>query len=277
MEELESEAKTAKVKVIGAGELGRRVVDIIAERQIPDTECIYLDRERLNDKSDIEYSKQVYQLEGIDLLVLVAAPEEINKHILILSEYASRMDLLVLGMTVVSSSDISTEENTCESLIRHGVDSVFVYYCNEYLESMGTHGVANEILTAESTIADAIDAIVSLINVPTIINLDIEAVREILKGKGLALTGTGYGKGASKATDAIHAAYDSLMSPLDMRNASSFIINVAGDITLMDVSDAAQYISDNSTKYANIMFGAAYNENMTDACRIVVIASGFRP
>ena len=55
---------------------------------------------------------------------------------------------------------------------------------------------------------------------------------------------------------------------------SHVIINISGDISLMDANDAASYVQDLAGDNANIIFGAKYDESMTDEATITVIATG---
>jgi cell division protein FtsZ len=52
------------------------------------------------------------------------------------------------------------------------------------------------------------------------------------------------------------------------------IINISGDISLMDANDAASYVQDLAGDDANIIFGAKFDETMTDEATITVIATG---
>lgn len=52
------------------------------------------------------------------------------------------------------------------------------------------------------------------------------------------------------------------------------IINVSGDITLMDASDAAEFVQELAGEDANIIFGAMYDDSRTDEAVITVIATG---
>lgn len=52
------------------------------------------------------------------------------------------------------------------------------------------------------------------------------------------------------------------------------IINISGDISLMDANDASSYVRDLAGEDANIIFGAKYDETMTDSAKITVIATG---
>ena len=54
----------------------------------------------------------------------------------------------------------------------------------------------------------------------------------------------------------------------------SVIINISGDITLQDASDASEYVRQLAGNDVNIIFGAMYDENQQESCTITVIATG---
>ena len=59
-----------------------------------------------------------------------------------------------------------------------------------------------------------------------------------------------------------------------IQGASHVIINISGDITLMDASDAAEYVQELAGENANIIFGAMYDDSKSDEATITVIATG---
>jgi cell division protein FtsZ len=59
-----------------------------------------------------------------------------------------------------------------------------------------------------------------------------------------------------------------------INGASHVIINISGDISLMDANDAASYVQDLAGEDANIIFGAMYDDTAVDTARITVIATG---
>ena len=65
---------------------------------------------------------------------------------------------------------------------------------------------------------------------------------------------------------------DSLETKIN--GATHVIINISGDISLMDANDAASYVQDLAGENANIIFGAKFDESMTDQASITVIATG---
>ena len=52
------------------------------------------------------------------------------------------------------------------------------------------------------------------------------------------------------------------------------MINIAGDVSLPEVHEAASYVQELAGEDANIIFGATYDENATDEVTITVIATG---
>ena len=92
--------------------------------------------------------------------------------------------------------------------------------------------------------------------------------------KGIAHIGIGYGKGDDKALEAVKEAVASPLLETTIAGASHVIINVSGDISLMDASDAAEYVQELAGEDANIIFGAMYDDTKTDEATITVIATG---
>ena len=127
---------------------------------------------------------------------------------------------------------------------------------------------------ADEVLQQAVQGITDLINVPALINLDFADVQTVMQDKGVAHIGIGFAKGDDKALEAVKQAVASPLLETTISGASHVIINVSGDITLMDANDAVSYVQDLSGDTANIIFGAMYDDRMADACTITVIATG---
>ncbi|MEG0191071.1 MAG: cell division protein FtsZ, partial [Lachnospiraceae bacterium] len=92
--------------------------------------------------------------------------------------------------------------------------------------------------------------------------------------KGIAHIGIGQGKGDDKALEAVKQAVASPLLETTIAGATHVIINISGDITLMDASDAAEYVQDLAGEDANIIFGAMFDDSKQDEATITVIATG---
>ena len=95
-----------------------------------------------------------------------------------------------------------------------------------------------------------------------------------MKDKGIAHIGIGEGKGDDKAMEAVKMAVESPLLETTISGATHVIINISGDITLADASDAASYVQELAGDDVNIIFGAMYDESKSDSCTITVIATG---
>ncbi|HLC41578.1 MAG TPA: cell division protein FtsZ [Methylomirabilota bacterium] len=131
---------------------------------------------------------------------------------------------------------------------------------------------------ADSVLHQAIQGISDLILVPGLINLDFADVRTIMSGMGLALMGTGTGKGEHRALDAAQKAIASpLLDDASIDGARGILINVTGgpQLSLHEVNEAATAVFEAAHEEANIIFGAVIDEALEDEVRVTVIATGF--
>ena len=132
---------------------------------------------------------------------------------------------------------------------------------------------------ADDVLLGAVRGISDLITGHGLINLDFNDVRTIMNEMGMALMGTGVGRGESRAVEAARSAISNpLLEDLSMQGARGVLINFTGgpDMTLFEVEEAAKLIQDASHDEANIIFGAVIDERMEQAgeMRVTVIATG---
>lgn len=159
--------------------------------------------------------------------------------------------------------------------IKETVDTLIVIPNDKLLEIVDRRTTMPEALKkADEVLQQAVQGITDLINVPSVINLDFADVQTVMKDKGIAHIGIGVGKGDDKALEAVKMAVESPLLETTITGATHVIINVSGDITLTDASDAASYVEDLAGDEVNIIFGAMYDETKTDTCSITVIATG---
>jgi cell division protein FtsZ len=159
--------------------------------------------------------------------------------------------------------------------IKENVDTLIVIPNDKLLQIVDRKtSMPDALKKADEVLQQAVQGITDLINVPAVINLDFADVQTVMKEKGLAHIGIGTGKGENKALDAVKMAVESPLLETKITGATDVIINVSGDITLTDASEASNYVQDLAGDDVNIIFGAMYDDNMTDSCDITVIATG---
>lgn len=159
--------------------------------------------------------------------------------------------------------------------IKDNVDTLIVIPNDKLLEIVDRRTTMPDALKkADEVLQQAVQGITDLINVPAVINLDFADVQTVMKDKGIAHIGIGTGKGDDKASEAVKMAVESPLLETTISGATHVIINVSGDITLADASDAASYVQELAGDDVNIIFGAMYDESQSDSCTITVIATG---
>ncbi len=155
------------------------------------------------------------------------------------------------------------------------MDTLIVIPNDKLLEIVDRRTTMPEALKkADEVLQQAVQGITDLINVPAVINLDFADVQTVMKDKGIAHIGIGEGKGDDKAMEAVKMAVESPLLETTISGATHVIINISGDITLADASDAASYVQELAGDDVNIIFGAMYDESKSDSCTITVIATG---
>lgn len=159
--------------------------------------------------------------------------------------------------------------------IKENVDTLIVIPNDKLLEIVDRRTTMPDALKkADEVLQQAVQGITDLINVPAVINLDFADVQTVMKDKGIAHIGIGEGKGDDKASEAVKMAVESPLLETTISGATHVIINVSGDITLADASDAASYVQELAGDDVNIIFGAMYDSSKSDACKVTVIATG---
>ena len=159
--------------------------------------------------------------------------------------------------------------------LKESVDTLIVIPNDKLLEIVDRRTTMPDALKkADEVLQQAVQGITDLINLPALINLDFADVQTVMKDKGMAHIGIGNAKGDDKAIEAVKLAVASPLLETTIEGASHVIINISGDISLMDANDAASYVQELAGDDANIIFGAKYDETMTDEATITVIATG---
>ena len=159
--------------------------------------------------------------------------------------------------------------------LKENVDTIIVIPNDKLLEVVDRRTTMPEALKkADEVLQQGIQGITDLINVPSLINLDFADIQTVMKDKGIAHIGIGAGRGDDKALEAVKEAVASPLLETTIQGASNVIVNVSGDITLMDASDAADYVQELAGEGASIIFGAMYDDTKSDECTITVIATG---
>ena len=144
--------------------------------------------------------------------------------------------------------------------------------------------VANERTTfaeafgmADQVLHSGVRSITDLMVLPGLINLDFADVRTVMTEMGKAMMGTGEAAGEDRALMAAqNAIQNPLLDEVSLKGAKAVLVNVTGglDMTLLEVDEAANAISEQVDPEANIIFGAAFDPTLEGMIRVSVVATG---
>lgn len=197
----------------------------------------------------------------------------------VVAKLAKELGILTVGVVTKpfkfeAKTRMTNALNGIEKL-KNSVDTLIVIPNDKLLEIVDRRTTMPDALKkADEVLQQAVQGITDLINLPALINLDFADVQTVMTNKGIAHIGIGSAKGDDKAIEAVKQAVSSPLLETTISGASHVIINISGDITLMDANDAASYVQDLAGDEANIIFGAMYDDTYTDEATITVIATG---
>jgi cell division protein FtsZ len=165
------------------------------------------------------------------------------------------------------------------SALREVVDTVITIPNDKLLHTVerGTP-IGEAFMIADDVLRQAVQGISDLITVPGEINLDFADVKAVMSGMGMALMGTGSADGEHRAVEAAQRAVSSpLLEDASIHGARGVLINITGgeDMSLHEVSEAAQIIQEAADPEANIIFGTVINKSTAGVVKVTVIATGF--
>jgi cell division protein FtsZ len=129
----------------------------------------------------------------------------------------------------------------------------------------------------DDVLRQGVQGISDIITMPGLINLDFADVRAIMKDAGSALMGIGRASGENRALDAARQAIASPLLEVNINGAQGILFNVTGssNLSLYEVTEAAEEIRAAADPEANIIFGTSFNERLGEEVMITVIATGF--
>ncbi len=131
---------------------------------------------------------------------------------------------------------------------------------------------------ADDVLRQAVQGIADIITVPGLINRDFADVRTVMKGMGHAIMGIGVASGEHRAVEAAQQAIASpLLEETSIEGARGLLINITGGdgVTLNEINEAAEIITEGVDQQAQILFGAVINPALGDSLQVTVIATGF--
>ena len=162
--------------------------------------------------------------------------------------------------------------------LQGGVDTLIVVPNDRLLEVL-ERGVSmvDAFRRADDVLRQGVQGICDLITRPGVINLDFADVRTVMAESGTALMGIGMATGPTRGREAARRALDSPLIGQRIQGATGVLLSIMGppELTLQEVTEAAETIREAAAGQANIIFGTSVDETLGDQLWVTVIATGF--
>ena len=305
--------KGVSIKIVGVGGCGGNAVNNMIDRKIAGVDFIAFNTDRqalLNSKAPVriqigkkatnglgagadpakgrqaaedDHELIADQLRGADLVFIAAglgkgtgtgaAP--------VIATIARNMGILTIGVVTRPFSF----EGRIKSEIADGgiaelrkyIDTLIVIE-NEKILTIAEEGVsATEAFNmANDVLYRAAKGIADIITSHGHVNVDFADVKSIMSGAGDAVMGSASASGERRA---LKAAADAINSPLlngiILKGTKGVLVNMTGDVTMRDMSDAISYIGEQVGRSAKIINGYVEEPDATGEIRVTVIITGF--
>ncbi len=161
--------------------------------------------------------------------------------------------------------------------LRQYIDTLIIIE-NEKILSIADEGIsATEAFNmANDVLYRAAKGIADIITSHGHVNVDFADVRSIMSGAGRAVMGSATAAGERRA---LKATADAITSPLlegvTLKGAKGLLVNMTGDVTMRDMSDAMSYLEEQAGSSAKIINGYVEDPEASGEIRVTVIITGF--
>jgi cell division protein ftsZ len=193
-------------------------------------------------------------------------------------------DLGILTVAVVTTP-FSFENPNRSDVARAGiqnlekcVDTLLVISNDKLLTSNEKIVTMSSAFTlADSVLKNSIDTITNIVFNCGTVNLDFNDLKTVLGDKGYGHLGIGYADENTSITDAVKQAVNSPLLSTNLSGAKYVMINSSGDVNLIELNNAVQYIQEIVGTEAKIIWGTVSSKEQLEDNKnslITIIATG---
>ncbi|MCP5395939.1 MAG: cell division protein FtsZ [Sphingomonadaceae bacterium] len=200
----------------------------------------------------------------------------------VIAEAARRKGVLTVGVVTKpflfeGTRRMRAAEAGIEELQKHVDTLIVIPNQNLFLVAKAETTFKEAFELADEVLQQGVRSITDLMVMPGLINLDFADVRSVMSEMGKAMMGTGEGEGENRALEAAERAIaNPLLDGVSMQGAKGVIISIIGgeDMKLLEVDEAANHIRELVDEDANIIWGSAFNPDLSGRIRVSVVATG---
>ena len=200
----------------------------------------------------------------------------------VIAEAARRKGVLTVGVVTKpflfeGTRRMRSAEAGIDELQKHVDTLIVIPNQNLFLVAKADTTFKEAFALADEVLQQGVRSITDLMVMPGLINLDFADVRSVMSEMGKAMMGTGTAEGDNRALEAAERAIaNPLLDGVSMAGAKGVIISIIGgeDMKLLEVDEAANHIRELVDEDANIIWGSAFNPDLSGQIRVSVVATG---
>ena len=158
------------------------------------------------------------------------------------------------------------------------VDSLIIVPNEKLMTVLGEDTTLVDAYRASNGVLQgAVAGIAEVINVDGMINVDFADVRTLMSENGMAMMGSATASGADRAQKAAKSAMSSpLLEDVDLSGARGVLVNItaSANFTMREYKDVMGCVRSVAADDATVIVGQVFDENMGDALRVTIVATG---
>lgn len=223
-------------------------------------------------------------IEGTDMLFITAGMGggTGTGAIPVVAQIAREMGVLTVAVVTKpfpfeGNKRMRTAEAGIEELRGH-VDSLITIPNEKLLSVLGKNiSLLDAFRAANDVLRGAVQGIAELITNPGLINVDFADVRTVMSEMGLAMMGSGVGRGDERATEAAEMAISSpLLEDIDLAGARGILVNITAglDMAIGEFEEVGNVVRSFAADDATVVVGTAIDEALEGELRVTVVATG---
>lgn len=206
----------------------------------------------------------------------------------VVAKIAKEMGILTVAIVTVpfafeGKRRLEQAEAGLEKL-RENVDSLIVINNDKLRQQFGNLGFRQGFSKADEVLTNAAKGMAEVITAPFSINIDFRDAKSVLQNSGTALMSTGIATGEKRAEEAVRKALDSpLLNDNKITGAKDVLLLIlsgsdeAHEATMDEIGLINDYVQNEAggNNNANIIFGVGTDDELGEAIKVLVIATGF--
>ena len=199
----------------------------------------------------------------------------------VVAEIARDMGILTVAVVTKpfafeGKRKLEQAERGIDALIRN-VDSLVVIPNQKLLTGRENLTMRQSFALADDILKTAVLSVTELILRHGEINVDFADVKTIMSNAGYAHMAIGHGEGKDKVADAVQQVISSPLLETSIKGARRLLINVtmSEDFGTEEMANLTDTITKAAAEDVELIFGADFSEDLSDAIDVIVIASDF--